>query len=71
MKQKMIVMDKRDLNRYTVYDIQYDSAGYPHFLIFKDGEWLRQSAKHYVPTVAEVSPLMISYAKYCAENKVV
>ena len=43
------VKDKSD-NKYTVYDIQYDSAGYPHFLIYKDDQWLRVSAKHFLPT---------------------
>lgn len=59
MEQNMIVMDKRDLNRYTVYDIQYDSAGYPHFLIFKDDEWLRQSAKHFIPSLGEAVDCLV------------
>ena len=23
--------------------------GYPHFLIYKDGQWVRMSAKYFVP----------------------
>lgn len=36
-----------------VYDITYDKAGYPHFLIYKDGQWVRMSAKHFRPYTAE------------------
>lgn len=36
-------------NIYTVYDIQYDSNGYPHFLIYMNHQWIRISAKHYSP----------------------
>ena len=38
---------------YRVYDITYDKAGYPHFLIYKDGQWVRMSAKHFRPYSAE------------------
>jgi hypothetical protein len=34
---------------YTVYDIRYDGAGYPHFVIYQDGQWLCKSAKHFEP----------------------
>ena len=36
-------------NKYMVYDIKYDSAGFPHFLIYKDNQWLCKSAKHFKP----------------------
>lgn len=37
-------------NRYlTVYDVTYDITGYPQFLIYDDGQWLRVSAKYYEP----------------------
>ena len=32
-----------------VYDIVYDVNGYPQFLIYYDGQWLRKSAKHCSP----------------------
>jgi hypothetical protein len=32
-----------------VYDITYNSNGYPLFLIYLDGQWLRKSAKHFRP----------------------
>ena len=32
-----------------VYDITYDQSGYPHFLIYENNQWVRVSAKHYVP----------------------
>lgn len=39
----------KDKTQYTVYDIRYDNAGYPHFLFYKDGQWLLRSAKHFKP----------------------
>ena len=45
----MIVFEKSGGKGYTVYDITYDKAGYPHFLIYKDGQWIRQSAKYFTP----------------------
>jgi hypothetical protein len=45
----MKVIDSRDSKTYQVYDIKYDSTGYPHFIIYKDRQWLRQSAKHFKP----------------------
>jgi hypothetical protein len=43
------LINKNNNKQYTVYDITYDKAGYPHFLIYKDGQWLRMSAKHFRP----------------------
>ena len=44
-----VVRDKETNQLFTVYDIKYDSAGYPHFLIYINGQWLMRTAKHYVP----------------------
>ena len=43
------VINKSSGRRHKVYDIVYDKAGYPHFLIYKDGKWLRTSAKYFEP----------------------
>lgn len=43
------LINKNSGESYTVYDITYDKAGYPHFLIYKDGQWLRMSAKYFRP----------------------
>ena len=43
------VINKDNGRDYKVYDITYDKAGYPHFLIYKDGQWLRMSAKYFRP----------------------
>lgn len=32
-----------------VYDVRTDKTGYPHFLVYDDGEWKYMSAKHFVP----------------------
>lgn len=45
----MFVVNKDDNRKYEVYDITYDKTGYPHFLVYKDNQWLRLSAKHFVP----------------------
>lgn len=45
----MIVVDKRDNKQYRVFDITYNKAGYPQFLIHKDNQWMRISAKHFKP----------------------
>ena len=49
MEVKMKVVEKKTGNVYEVYDITYDNCGYPRFLLYKDGQWIRQSAKYYVP----------------------
>lgn len=43
------VINKNNGRVHKVYDITYDKAGYPHFLIYKDGKWLRISAKYFKP----------------------
>ena len=35
--------------KVKIYDISYDSAGYPLFLIYINGQWVRKSAKHFRP----------------------
>lgn len=45
----MTVVNKNNDKEYRVYDITYDKVGYPHFLIYKDGCWVRMSAKHFKP----------------------
>ena len=46
----MRVIDKRDNEKYEVYDILYNNkTGYPRFLIYKDNQWLRVSAKYFAP----------------------
>jgi hypothetical protein len=45
----MIVVNKNNDKQYTVYDITYDKSGYPHFLLYKDGQWVRMSAKYFRP----------------------
>lgn len=43
------VISKRTGRRFEVYNITYDKSGFPHFLIYKDGQWLTRSAKHFKP----------------------
>lgn len=36
--------------KIIVYDITYDTAdGFPKFLIYLDGQWIRKSAKYFKP----------------------
>lgn len=34
---------------YKIYDVSYNSAGYPHFLVFQKNQWIRMSAKYFRP----------------------
>ncbi len=45
----MIVENKNNNRIYEVFDVTYDKSGYPRFLIYRDGEWIRLSAKHFRP----------------------
>ena len=49
MYMNLNVINKDNGKDYKVYDITYDKAGFPHFLIYKDGQWLRMSAKYFRP----------------------
>ena len=45
-------LDPKVSNRFCfvkVYDISYDSNGYPLFLIYHNEQWLRKSAKYFQP----------------------
>lgn len=38
------------MERVVVYDITYGSEdGYPLFLVYLDGQWIRKSAKYFKP----------------------
>lgn len=50
---KISVVNKDNGEIYEVCDITYDNTGYPHFLVYKDNQWLRMSAKHFRPMGAE------------------
>lgn len=43
------VINKNNNEKYEVFDIAYDKKGYPHFLIYKDNQWIRMSAKYFRP----------------------
>lgn len=43
------VINKENNTLCDVYDVTYNNAGYPHFLTYKDGQWLRLSAKYFRP----------------------
>lgn len=50
MNMNNLIVENKNNNRiYEVFDVTYDKAGYPHFLIYRDGEWVRLSAKHFRP----------------------
>ena len=37
----------------SVYDVRINKTGYPHFLIYDDGQWKYMSAKHFEPVSHE------------------
>ena len=46
----MLYIDKSGNSHVVkVYDIVYDQAGYPQFLIYFNKQWLRKSAKYFTP----------------------
>ena len=57
----MLVINKDNNEMYEVYDIVYHQSGAPHFLIYKDGQWLRMSAKHFRPWSLEEAMSKIQY----------
>ena len=43
------VFEKDDVARSVeVYAVRNDKNGYPQFLIYKNGQWMYKSAKHFV-----------------------
>ena len=36
--------------KVKVFNVRDDKVGYPHFLIYEDGEWKYVKAKHFIPT---------------------
>ena len=57
----MDVVHKDNKKVYKVYDITYDSSGYPHFLIYFNRQWMRVSAKHFEPYVDETMKVLDEY----------
>lgn len=49
MSTNMACIYLEDGKRYDIFDITYDSCGYPQFLIYRDNQWLRMSAKYFTP----------------------
>ena len=47
------IVNKDNNKVYDIFDVTYDKAGYPRFLIYKDGQWIRMSAKHFRPYTVE------------------
>ena len=46
---KMLYTFDMQAKEVYVYDISYDSAGYPLFLTYINGQWIRKSAKYFIP----------------------
>ena len=55
----MKMLHKEENIQYEIFDIAYDSNGYPLFLIYKDGQWIRVSAKYFTPRYVN-----LGYGKY-------
>lgn len=43
------VYEKSSDKAVKVYNVRHDKSGYPHFLVYEDGQWKYKSAKHYTP----------------------
>lgn len=46
---KVVLIDTNEI--VDVYDVTYDSNGYPQFLIYRNNQWIRKSAKNYKPYI--------------------
>lgn len=59
---KMSVVNKDTNIIFEVYDITYNKVGYPHFLIYKDNQWMTMSAEHFRP--AETDDVLRAWSGY-------
>lgn len=50
----MYCVNKENGLVYRIYDIVYDSSGYPSFLYYDNGKWIRTSAKYFCPIEPEL-----------------
>ena len=50
---KVFKKDNVSYESFEVYAIRDDKNGYPHFLIYEDGEWKYVSAKYFAPIISE------------------
>lgn len=48
------VQTKATKKLVDVYDVKRDANGYPHFLVYKDGQWVYHTAKIFEPAFEEV-----------------
>lgn len=46
---EMIYQDENFPIIVKIYDITYDKNGFPMFLIYHNGQWIRKSAKYFKP----------------------
>lgn len=44
------VQTKATKKPVDVYDVKRDKNGYPHFLVYKDGQWIYLTAKLFEPS---------------------
>ena len=49
------VIDKESGFTYSVYNVRDDKVGFPHFLIYDDGQWVWRSAKHIQPKIEKLN----------------
>lgn len=66
----MKIVEKETGMFYHIFDITYDKNGYPQFLIYKNGQWLRKSAKYFEPFDDKEKVLKSRDGKYRAAVKV-
>lgn len=46
---EMIYTYKGITDKVKIYDITYDKVGFPLFLTYYNGQWIRKSAKYFRP----------------------
>lgn len=45
----MVHLKENDWVEVPVYAVRDDKTGFPHFLIYNNGRWKYESAKHFIP----------------------
>lgn len=46
----VMLKDSKKKEPMMVYDIKRNNNGYPHFLVYKDGQWVYLTAKLFEPS---------------------
>ena len=49
LSNRLCLWYKKGAEYVDIYDVTYDKSGFPQFLIYYNGQWRRESGKHFTP----------------------